>query len=101
MSQSEADNVVMIQSLSFSEACVSILSAVNLTLPKWGEEGGDILHFLASLTKNMTWIRLEEKQISRLKLNYSKNPILFVLFLCVTISTFPVRIPLYPEHDDL
>ena len=100
MSYCEADNVVMIQSLSFSEPCVSILSAVNLTEPEWGEGGADILRFLATLTKIMTWIRLEEKQISRLKVNYSKNPICLSLF-CVTITTFPVRILLYPEQGDL
>ena len=41
MSHCEADNVVMIQSLSFSEPCVSILSPVNLTLSEraGGEPG--------------------------------------------------------------
>ena len=39
MSYCEADNVVMIQSLSFSELCVSILSPVNLT-QSWRSRGG-------------------------------------------------------------
>ena len=39
MSYCEADNVVMIQSLSFSELCVSILSPVNLT-QSVEEQGG-------------------------------------------------------------
>ena len=53
MSYCEADNVVMIQSLSFSELCVSILSPVNLTQSveeRGGEEGKNILHFLATQT---------------------------------------------------
>ena len=40
MSYCEADNVVMIQSLSFSELCVSILSPVNLT-QSLKEKGGN------------------------------------------------------------
>ena len=42
MSYCEADNVVMIQSLSFSELCVSILSPVNLTqsVEEQGARGG-------------------------------------------------------------
>ena len=40
MSYCEADNVVMIQSLSFSELCVSILSPVNLTQSVEEQAGG-------------------------------------------------------------
>ena len=40
MSYCEADNVVMIQSLSFSELCVSILSPVNLTQSVEEQGGG-------------------------------------------------------------
>ena len=62
MSYCEADNVVMIQSLSFSELCVSILSPVNLTQSmveqgaRGGAEEGKIFYISWQLKPlNITW----------------------------------------------
>ena len=60
MSYCEADNVVMIQSLSFSELCVSILSPVNLTQSlkeKGGRGEGKIFNISWQLKPlNITWM---------------------------------------------
>ena len=59
MSYCEADNVVMIQSLSFSELCVSILSPVNLTqsLEEQGGRRGKIFYISwQPKPLNITWM---------------------------------------------
>ena len=117
MSYCEADNVVMIQSLSFSELCVSILSPVNLTQSveeQGGEEGKNILHFLATRTTKYHVAGSDwGKNNFMVCPNYSrscKNTTCGGGQAVVSCNpcdhhnvfpTSPVKIPLYHEPDDL
>ena len=126
MSYCEADNVVMIQSLSFSELCVSILSPVNLT-QSWRSRGGwrgKIFYISWQLKPlNITWMdQTGEKIISwsalpKLQQTLQKHhlwslpsegrpawPFLVSCNPCDHHNVFPtspVKIPLYHEPDDL
>ena len=58
MSHCEADNVVMIQSLSFSEPCVSILSPVNLTLSERAGGSRGYFIFLGNQNKKYDVVKI-------------------------------------------
>ena len=120
MSYCEADNVVMIQSLSFSELCVSILSPVNLTqsLEEQGGRRGKIFYISwQPKPLNITWMDQTGGKIISWSAwvcpNYSrscKNTTCGGGQAVVSCNpcdhhnvfpTSPVKILLYHEQDDL